>query len=256
LGGVVELIVPVFFGCLGALICSALIMTHLFGGGESDLSYEIAESSPNTAKNTYFSDLIGPERPDLILEQYRDPATRRQVVEFFGELCASAEIAEIILANAHLFDIAPSVAFALAWEESRFNPRAVNTGNRDGSIDRGLFQLNNYSFPRLDIQSFFSPNMNAWYGMNHLRHCLDIGGSEVAALAMYNAGTNRVNSASTPKSTLDYASRIMHNSWIIETQFREQKSWSPDQSAIETPEIAEAKPEHPRLVPLMPLAGR
>jgi hypothetical protein len=231
-------------------------MTRFFAGGEQDFSYEIAESSPYIAKNTYFTDLIGPERPDLILEQYRDPATRRQVVEFFGELCASAEIAEIILANAHLFDIAPSMAFALAWEESRFNPRAVNSGNRDGSIDRGLFQLNNHSFPRLDVQTFFSPNMNAWYGMNHLRHCLDPGGSAVAALAMYNAGTNRVNSAGTPKSTLDYASRILHNSWILETQFREQESWSRDQLETDTPEIAEAKPEHPRLLPLMPLAGR
>jgi hypothetical protein len=256
LGGVVELIVPVFFGCLGALVGSALLMTHFFADGEQNLANEVAESSPYFAKNTYFSDLLGPERPDLILEQYRDPATRRQVVEFFGELCASAEIAEIILANAHLFDIAPSLAFALAWEESRFNPRAVNSGNRDGSIDRGLFQLNNYSFPRLEVQAFFDSNMNAWYGMNHLRHCLDTGGSEVSALAMYNAGTNRVSSAGTPKSTLDYASRILHNSWIIETQFREQESWSPDRPEVDTPEIAEAKPEHPRLVPLMPLAGR
>jgi hypothetical protein len=252
----VELIVPVFFGCLGALIGSALLMTHFSAGGEQTLLSEVAEISPNTARNAHFSDLIGPERHDLILEQYRDPATRRQVVAFFGELCASAEIAEIILANAHLFDIAPSLAFALAWEESRFNPRAVNSGNRDGSIDRGLFQLNNHSFPRLDIQAFFSPNMNAWYGMNHLRHCLDLGGSEVAALAMYNAGTNRVNSANTPKSTLDYASRILHNSWIIETKFRDQESWFRDQSEVAAPEIAEAKPEHPRLVPLMPLAGR
>jgi hypothetical protein len=71
---------------------------------------------------------------------------------------------------------------------------------------------------------------------------------------MYNAGTTRVNSAATPKTTLDYASRILQNRWEIENQFREQESWFREQ--LDIPEIAAAKPEHPRLVPLMPLAGR
>jgi hypothetical protein len=253
LGGVVELIIPVFFGCLGALIFSAFLMTHI-PVGEQDFLYEVAENNPDIVKNAHFSALIGPGRPDIILEQYRDPATRGRVVDFFGDLCASTEIAEIILANAHSFDIAPALAFALAWEESRFNQRAVNSKNRDGSVDRGLFQLNNRSFPRLDTPVFFNPNMNAWYAMNHLRHCLDTGGSEVAALAMYNAGTNRVTSEGTPKLTLDYISRILNNRWEIENQFKEQEPRL--QEPVDVPEIAEAKPEHPRLVPLMPLAGR
>jgi hypothetical protein len=42
-----------------------------------------------------------------------------------------------------------------------------------------------------------------------LRWCLDLGGSEVSGLAMYNAGTNRVRAGGTPKSTLDYVSRIL-----------------------------------------------
>jgi hypothetical protein len=236
------------------MIFSALLMTQV-SVGEQDFLYEVVEINPGIVKNAHFSALIEPEHGDLILERYRDPETRAWVVDFFDNLCDSTEIAEIILANAHSFDIAPSLAFALAWEESRFNQRAVNSRNRDGSIDRGLFQLNNRSFPRLDIQAFFNPNMNAWYGMNHLRHCLDTGGSEVAALAMYNAGTQRVNSAGTPKSTLDYASRILHNRWEIENQFREQESWFQEQ--VDIPAIiAEVKPEHPRLVPLMPLAGR
>jgi soluble lytic murein transglycosylase-like protein len=175
-------------------------------------------------------------------------------VDFFVDLCAPVEISEIILANAHAYDIPPSLAFALAWEESRFDPYALNTRNRDGSVDRGLFQLNSHSFPRLELQLFFNPHVNAQYAMGHLRYCLNTGGTEVAALAMYNAGTNRVNSAGTPKTTLDYASRILMNRWEIENLFREQETWLLDES--DTAEIAEEKPERSRLMPLIPLAGK
>jgi soluble lytic murein transglycosylase-like protein len=194
------------------------------------------------------------EGPDFILERYRDPQAQEQVIVFFASICASEDIATAILANANEFDISPALAAALAWEESRFNPLALNTRNRDGSVDRGLFQLNSQSFPRLELQIFFNPYTNARYAMGHLRHCLDTGGSVVAALAMYNAGTKRVNSAGTPKSTLDYASRILLNSWEIENLFREQETWLVEQP--ETAEIAEEKQERSRLVPLIPLAGK
>jgi soluble lytic murein transglycosylase-like protein len=194
------------------------------------------------------------EGPDYILERYRDPQVREQVIDFFASICASPEIATAILGNANEYNISPALAAALAWEESRFNPHALNTRNRDGSVDRGLFQLNSHSFPRLELQAFFNPEVNARYAMGHLRHCLDTGGSVVAALAMYNAGTNRVNSTGTPKTTLDYASRILMNRWEIENLFREQESWLVEEP--ETAEIAEDKQERSRLVPLIPLAGK
>jgi hypothetical protein len=43
----------------------------------------------------------------------------------------------------------------------------------------------------------------------HLDFCLDQGGNEVAALAIYNAGLTRVGKGGTPRSTLDYAARII-----------------------------------------------
>jgi len=90
--------------------------------------------------------------------------------------------------------------------------------------------------------------------MGHLRYCLDVGGSEIAALAMYNAGTNRVNSSGTPRSTLDYVSRIMENRWKIEDLFWEQEVLFQEQFD-DFSEVAEIVPERPRLVLLMPLAG-
>lgn len=253
-----ELIVPVFFGCLGALILSAFLMKSVkYAYSPVEDEQALAQDLMNKKSadiervNSFFQS--GTERRNLIAELYRNAETQDWVVNFFAGVCASPEIVRVILAAADSFDISPALAFALAWEESRLDPNAVNTHNRNGSVDRGLFQLNSHSFPRLEIQAFYNPEINTRYGISHLRHCLDIGGSEIAALAMYNAGTNRVNSSGTPRSTLDYISRIMENRWKIETLFFEQEALSQGQLDNFT-EVAEVSPR-PRLVPLMPLAG-
>jgi hypothetical protein len=163
-----------------------------------------------------------PERhdgTDFIRECYQNESFREEVVQFFGKFACSRELAEIILENAAAFGISPSLAFALCWEESRCNVRAVNRKNLNESVDRGLFQLNCCSFPSLDEEDFFDPGINAYYGMAHLRWCLDSGGSDVSALAIYNAGNERVNAGGTPKRTLDYISRILKVQRSIEVLF-------------------------------------
>jgi hypothetical protein len=268
------LMVPVFFGWLGSLFfCvllasqSAVFQTDLLTE-EQIVSVETDETEmeeeqfdvteTEIVENTQFFTQPRPGMPNLIQELYRQPESRARVIKFFSGICASVEIVEAILANAELNGISPALAFALSWEESRFNPRAVNTGNHDGSIDRGLFQLNNRSFPRMEVRAFFDPEVNAKHGMSHLRYCLDTGGTEIAALAMYNAGTGRVRDSGTPKTTLDYVSRILENRQVIESEFLEREIQFQLQAGDFTEdfvEIAEARPERHRLVPLMPLAS-
>lgn len=156
---------------------------------------------------------------DPVLEYYRNPEYAEWVINFFAGICSNRDVAMAVLNNADKFEVSPTLALALSWEESRFNPNAINRYNRDGSIDRGLFQLNSRSFPNLDVQLFFNVNTNAYYGIAHLRYCLDSGGSEISALAMYNAGTGRVRNTGAPKVTLDYISRILENQSKIESRF-------------------------------------
>jgi hypothetical protein len=93
--------------------------------------------------------------------------------------------------------------------------------------------------------------------MSHLRHCLDTGGTEIAALAMYNAGANRVRNTGTPKTTLDYISRILENRRRIESRFLEREAQFQAQLPEECIEIEEEEPERlPRLALLMPLGMR
>jgi hypothetical protein len=147
------------------------------------------------------------DRDDGIGAWYRDPGTRKATLGFFASLTHSEAVARTILDNAERCAVPPSLAFAVAYEESRFN---VDAFNRNGdSVDRGLFQLNSKSFPELEVSRFYEASTNARYGMSHLQYCLRVGGNEVAALAMYNAGHNRVTSGGTPRRTLDYIYRIL-----------------------------------------------
>ena len=236
----IEFKIPVFFGWLGSLLLSALFVFHWLDLNRIEdvvineiIIAEETQSILNEENDEiYLSEYtqtledIEQEKKDLILTLFNMPEARERVIGFFAEISNSFEIAEIILTNAAAFDIPPALAFALGWEESRLNPRAVNNKNRDQSIDRGLFQLNSRSFPRLDLQSFFNPHVNSWHGMSHLRYCLDTGGSEIVALAMYNAGAGRVQNTGTPRSTLDYIGRIFKKRQGIEDQFREmEKAW-------------------------------
>ncbi|MDR0761326.1 MAG: transglycosylase SLT domain-containing protein [Treponema sp.] len=211
---------------------------------------------------------------DGILTAYRKEAQQQWVVAFFAGILKSAryftgttmvEMAAAILSNASAFDISPSLAFALCWAESRFNPAAVNRANRDGSIDRGLFQLNNLSFPKLKEADFFNPSVNAYYGLAHLRWCLDAGGSVVAGLAMYNAGTGRVKTEGAPKRTLDYISYILEFQRKIEDAFAahplplpltEQLAPEPADLDLPKPDDAEPRLGKPRLSLLTPITGR
>jgi soluble lytic murein transglycosylase-like protein len=186
---------------------------------------------------------------DRILEYYRDPGYRDAVVAFFATLCGSPNVAAVILSNAAAQNVSPSLAFALCWEESRYNPRAVNRKNRNESVDRGLFQLNNRSFPNIADADFFNPSINAWYGLSHLRLCLDTGGTEVAALAMYNAGTGRVRSLGAPKITLDYIQRILEVRQKIERIFAAEFSLSEEPFLAKGPEPASPGPENETAVP-------
>jgi soluble lytic murein transglycosylase-like protein len=187
----------------------------------SELSPEPVQRWTAPENAAYAAEILANlEKPDPILEYYRDESRQPEIIAFFGALVQSEELARFILDNASKFEIAPSLAFALCWRESHFNPLAENRNNRDSSVDRGLFQLNNRSFPKLDEKDFFNPAVNAYYGIAHLRWCLDTVGTEVAALAMYNAGSGRVNNGATPKQSLDHASRILEFRRGIDDLFR------------------------------------
>lgn len=171
---------------------------------ESNLSNN---SDENFSLAVEFPQFLNEE--DRALELYRQPYSRPAIEWFYTQITGSRNVALAILENADKNNIPLSLAFSLAYVESRYKPGAVNK-NSNSTIDRGLFQLNSASFPKLTEEEFFDPQISAKYGMTHLRWCMDVAGSgnDITALAMYNAGTNRVKANKTPQQTLNYVAKI------------------------------------------------
>lgn len=158
---------------------------------------------------------------DKGLELYRNPLTRVAVEWFYLRVTGNRDVTMAILDAANREDVPLSLAFALCYAESRFNRAARNT-NVNGSIDRGLFQLNDRSFPHLGNEDFYNPETSAKFGMSHLRYCLSVADNETTAIAMYNAGISRVRNDRTPASTLRYVGRIASYRANLESRFAEE----------------------------------
>jgi soluble lytic murein transglycosylase-like protein len=166
-----------------------------------------------------YPDILTPETISFLLSEkpndldpglylYRIEPTRTLVERFYTQVTADVEITDAILKAADSNDISLPLAFSLAWAESAFRVRALNYNAN--SVDRGLFQLNSRTFPNLREEQFYNPQINADYGLAHFRYCIEVGKNEVVALAMYNAGINRVRRG-TPYSTLHYIAKILDN---------------------------------------------
>lgn len=215
-------------------LCCFLISSCAKTSGSSSLDSSLAEIN-SLKKNELSGYLESLERKDPIAPYYQDPATKDSTLQFFSSLTRSENIARVILDNAQKFGVRPSLAFALALEESDFQVDAMNK-NGD-SVDRGLFQLNSKSYPNLQIRDFYDPETNARYGLSHLKGCLSEAGNEVAALAMYNAGNGRVVRGATPKKTLNYISRILAYEDNISTLFA-AKFMAAGRTASASPDVA------------------
>jgi soluble lytic murein transglycosylase-like protein/Na+-transporting methylmalonyl-CoA/oxaloacetate decarboxylase gamma subunit len=148
------------------------------------------------------------EKPDAAFMLYRSHASKSAVEWFYTHLTGDSEVTLAILEYADKNDIPFSLAFSLAYAESRYKATAVHK-NENNSVDRGLFQLNSNSFPNLSEADYFNPRTSARYGMEHLRLCFDTAGNEVSALAMYNAGATKVRNDNTPRRTLNYIADIL-----------------------------------------------
>jgi soluble lytic murein transglycosylase-like protein len=179
-----------------------------------------------------YADILTPETISFLLSEkadevdpglylYRNRLTRPLVESFYTRVTADVEITDAILAAADSYDIPLPLAFSLAWAESSFRVRALNYNSH--SVDRGLFQLNSRTFPNLKEEQFYDPRTNADYGLAHFRYCIEVGKDELVALAMYNAGVNRVRQG-TPYSTLHYIAKILDNERELLESFEQMLS--------------------------------
>lgn len=131
-----------------------------------------------------------------------------------GIISASVK-ADCFIKAGEWYSIDPDYLRAIAWQESRYNPTAVNTNRskdgKAGSSDYGIMQINTVTmrglqkeYPGLSKEELLSdPCLNIYIGAMLLRRNFNQYGTTWLAVGMYNAGmknipvtiTNRYNYA-------------------------------------------------------------
>lgn len=97
-------------------------------------------------------------------------------------------LAEIILEAARVHGVDPNLIAAVAFKESRYNPKAVS---RIGA--EGVMQLKPKTARSLGVTDSFDARQNVLGGTKYLRKLLDrFNGDLDLVLAGYNAGPERV----------------------------------------------------------------
>jgi len=103
----------------------------------------------------------------------------------------AAWILELIFLIAPQYDVPPYLVAAIIIKESEGNVLAVSKENTNGSVDRGLMQLNSYYF---DIE-WCDAEINIRTGCAHLRslynHTWHTSPNWWSAVVAYNCGLER-----------------------------------------------------------------
>ncbi len=116
---------------------------------------------------------------------------KKQIITFYTQFTKNKKITQIIIDKCLQYNIPLNIGFALAHEESKFNPYAINTNNIDGTIDKGLYQLNSAYHPFSDEQ-LFNPQFNSDRALSFLQEMINMNDNMTSALYCYNAGYGRV----------------------------------------------------------------
>lgn len=150
----------------------------------------------------------------LTRENVNDTITEENyffILGYYTEMTGNREVAQAIVDASLRLNVPVNLALALSFVESSFNVDAVNESNSNGTIDRGLFQLNSATFRNVNID-FFDMHENIEAGLNYLITKYERYGSWESAVVMYNAGIE-VNLSN---RSLTYLSRILQRERLFD----------------------------------------
>lgn len=126
----------------------------------------------------------------------------------------TSEIQSLIVGSAASYGVPPSIALAVARQESGYNQGAIGS-----SGEVGVFQLMPGTASDLGVNPYnLGENING--GLAYLSQQYQRFGSWDMALAAYNAGPGRVASGNVPASTRAYVSSILGNNGVQQLDSR------------------------------------
>jgi soluble lytic murein transglycosylase-like protein len=118
----------------------------------------------------------------------------------------NSAIISLIFAIAVEIQVPPCFVLAIALTENEsLNPMAVSKKNNDGTVDRGIMQLNSRYF---DIE-WWIPEINIRYGCLLIRELSQKGLNWWQVAIAYNCGYARLMSKDGPPNiSIEYANRV------------------------------------------------
>lgn len=164
--------------------------------------FSFAESKTTALAKNVSSD----ELANIRTQTFRSAEDIKQ--NYYSGIIENEDIARLAIEYSEKEGIETSLLVALMKTESNFNPNAINY-NYNGSVDRGICQLNSKTFPHLSKQDFYDPETNIKIAASFLRWCLEnTDYNLVRALACYNAGWGNVTNENVGDLTLNYIQKI------------------------------------------------
>lgn len=181
----------------------------LFGGGMVKEVQRRSEQERAAKKDTPKQPSVSKKPMSKTSTPIQDRAKARQTQVTNGAVSnvkpfmSRQDVQSMIVNIAQQEGVDPSLALAVAQQESGFNPSAVG----DGGKSFGLFQIHQPSHP--DYKGGTNPEANARYGIRYLKNLLDANNGNVHdALWSYNAGSGNKAKGVLPASTKQYIANI------------------------------------------------
>jgi hypothetical protein len=141
------------------------------------------------------------------------------IVNFYDTFVKNVSVTRLIVNTALSNHIPVHLFFALAWQESVFDPACVSynkkSGKRPSSWDISLFQLNTLSYPNYSIRELANINTNCRLAADRMRENFERYGSWEESLIGYNGGNINV----VYSSTIKHLARVLYYRDLLNRSF-------------------------------------
>lgn len=146
----------------------------------------------------------------------REPKYKFMPAEFSNYICDMCEGLEM--------DSDKAVAHLMV-ENPNFDPEAIHT-NLNGTIDEGLFQLNDRSTWTSFVKKYWFDNIefnpfnwkhNTYIALHHIKYLEDKFKVEDDAIMAYNCGEGNVMNGTIPESTKVYLAKVKNNLYLLKS---------------------------------------
>ena len=116
------------------------------------------------------------------------------------------------------------VVAILMVENPEFNPDAISRPNQNGTLDLGLFQLNDYYlwtefkndywFENIELNPF-NWKHNTYIAMHHIKYLQDKFKIQDDVILAYNGGKGAVMNGTVKPSTYNYLRKVQNNLYLL-----------------------------------------